>query len=361
MLKNVLKIIPWCALFWAGNANAAINVAVIAPQVGEFKHFGDELINGVRIAVDDINSQGGVKGERVNLVVVDDQCDDTFAVSTAQMMAVNSSKEDRMNLVVGPYCPNAFEKVSDIYAKANIFQIIPTTISKSEAQHSHQGLVKMVGSTDSQGADFYNYYKASFNGQNVALIYDSSVRNVVEIAASVQNEFRRNNEALKLRVYDFAVYRRDLAAMAQDITVQGNDVVYILGKSENIAELSRNLKDEKKDVVIFTNRYQANGNYEELLGDLAEGSYFVALPSLKDKPSFTETLVRLRLQGAEPEGLGGLQLFGGETVAGAGRQGRFFQIRRFGQGFRQRQSRNRLGRKDVCQRKSRQINQLRNL
>lgn len=47
MLKNVLKIIPWCALFWAGNANAAINVAVIAPQLGEFKHFGDELINGV--------------------------------------------------------------------------------------------------------------------------------------------------------------------------------------------------------------------------------------------------------------------------------------------------------------------------
>ena len=131
MLQNVLKIIPWCALFWAGNANAAINGAVIAPLVGEFKHFGDELINGVRIAVDDINSQGGVKGERVNLVVVDDQCDDTFAVSTAQMMAVNSSKEDRMNLVVGPYCPNAFEKVSDIYAKANIFQIIPTTISKS--------------------------------------------------------------------------------------------------------------------------------------------------------------------------------------------------------------------------------------
>lgn len=37
---------------------------------------------------------------------------------------------------------------------------------------------------------------------------------------------------------------------------------------------------------------------------MAEGSYFVALPSLKDKPSFTETLVRLRLQGAEPEGLG---------------------------------------------------------
>ena len=41
-----------------------------------------------------------------------------------------------------------------------------------------------------------------------------------------------------------------------------------------------------------------------MLGDLAEGTYMVALPSLKNSPDFTETLVRLRLQGAEPEGLG---------------------------------------------------------
>ena len=304
MLKNSLKIALFFSFLFAPNARSALNIGVIAPLAGEYQKVGEELVSGVRTAVDEINSQGGLKGEKINLIMVDDQCDDRIAVSTAQMMAVNVSERDKMSLVIGPYCSNALQKIAGIYAKAGILQIIPTSVSTSIQNGNYKGLVKMVGSTDSQGADFYNYYKASFNGQNVALIYDSSVRNVVEIAASVQNEFRRNNEALKLRVYDFAVYRRDLAAMAQDITVQGNDVVYILGKSENIAELSRNLKDEKKDVVIFTNRYQANGNYEELLGDLAEGSYFVALPSLKDKPSFTETLVRLRLQGAEPEGLG---------------------------------------------------------
>ena len=187
MSKTFLKIISVLSLLLPAAASADVNVAVIAPKAGEYKSFGDEIISGVRIAVEDINARGGLNGEKINLITVDDQCDDRLAVSTAQMMAVNTSPKDKMSLVIGPYCDNAFDEVAAIYAKANIFQIIPTTISKSEAQHSHQGLVKMVGSTDSQGADFYNYYKASFNGQNVALIYDSSVRNVVEIAASVQN------------------------------------------------------------------------------------------------------------------------------------------------------------------------------
>ena len=80
-------------------------------------------------------------------------------------------------------------------------------------------------------------------------------------------------------------------------------MAYILGKSRSIAKLSRELKSEKKDFVIFTNKYQAQDDFNKIMGDLAEGSYFVALPSLKDNPNFAETLVKLRLLGVEPEGL----------------------------------------------------------
>ena len=37
---------------------------------------------------------------------------------------------------------------------------------------------------------------------------------------------------------------------------------------------------------------------------MSEGSFHLALASLNNNPDFTETLVRLRLQGAEPKGLG---------------------------------------------------------
>ena len=168
MSKTFLKIISVLSLLLPAAASADVNVAVIAPKAGEYKSFGDEIISGVRIAVEDINARGGLNGEKINLITVDDQCDDRLAVSTAQMMAVNTSPKDKMSLVIGPYCDNAFDEVAAIYAKANIFQIIPTTISAREATKNHKGLVKMVGYKDRQGKDFYNYYKNNFADKRVA-------------------------------------------------------------------------------------------------------------------------------------------------------------------------------------------------
>lgn len=304
MLKSVLKILPAVAFMLAANAFAVVNVAVIAPRVGEFKQFGDELTGGVKIAVDDINTNGGIRGERINLVVVDDQCNDRIAVSTAQMMAVNSSPQEKINLVIGPFCDNAFEKISEIYAQAGIFQIVPTPVGKEAAANHREGLVKMVGSYEVQGPDFYKFYQDNFSGKKVALVYNGEMRKAVEIAAAVQNEFRKNGQAEALNTYDFAHYGKSHSGLVRDVAAQGNRVVYLLGEAQNIAVLARDIKDEDRQMVIFTNSYQTNERFWELLGDLAEGTYSMALPLLKDDPDFTETLVRLRLQGAEPEGLG---------------------------------------------------------
>ena len=85
MLKNSLKIALFFSFLFAPNARSALNIGVIAPLAGEYQKVGEELVSGVRTAVDEINSQGGLKGEKINLIMVDDQCDDRIAVSTAQM------------------------------------------------------------------------------------------------------------------------------------------------------------------------------------------------------------------------------------------------------------------------------------
>ena len=285
MSKTFLKIISVLSLLLPAAASADVNVAVIAPKAGEYKSFGDEIISGVRIAVEDINARGGLNGEKINLITVDDQCDDRLAVSTAQMMAVNTSPKDKMSLVIGPYCDNAFDEVAAIYAKANIFQIIPTTISAREATKNHKGLVKMVGYKDRQGKDFYNYYKNNFADKRVALVYDSNNREIVEIAAAIQGEFRKEGDADKLRAFSFETYNQNYGRLADAIFKNNIDLAYILGKSRSIAKLSKELKSEKKDFVIFTNKYQAQDDFNRIMGDLAE------------------TLVKLRLLGVEPEGL----------------------------------------------------------
>ncbi len=97
---------------------ADVNVVVIAPQEGAFAQYGREITEGVKIAANDINSKGGILGQKINLIVADDRCDDNYAISMAQMLGVK--KEDKINLVIGPFCHNRFNDVAEIYKQNGI-------------------------------------------------------------------------------------------------------------------------------------------------------------------------------------------------------------------------------------------------
>ena len=147
MLK-LLKIISLLLMFPAA-ASAAVNVVVIAPQEGDYQNFGRELAERVKIAAKDINDKGGVLGKRINVIVADDRCEDTFAVSMAQMMSV---REDKVSLVIGPYCRNEFTKTADIYAKAGILQIVPVPLDGAAAPAAP---LKIAGLRSEQAQTFF--------------------------------------------------------------------------------------------------------------------------------------------------------------------------------------------------------------
>lgn len=290
-------------LFAVSAVHAEINIAIIAPREGDYAKAGQELIDGARIAVDDINMHGGLNGQKINLIAIDDRCDDVFAVSTAQMLAVNRSMKDKMHLVIGPYCSNAFKEAAATYAEAEIFQIVPTPISTDASSEPHAGLLKMMAGNERQSLDFFRFYLDNFDGQNVALVYDSQLRDVVETAFSLQQEFNKSGKAANLKTFNFANYDNSYGKMAENILDENVSLALIFGKSHDIAKLAKKLKQKDKNFTIFTNKYQAQSRFEEELGKKAQGTYFLALPSLKDNPEFTEVLVKLRLLGVEPEGL----------------------------------------------------------
>ena len=226
MLKNSLKIALFFSFLFAPNARSALNIGVIAPLAGEYQKVGEELVSGVRTAVDEINSQGGLKGEKINLIMVDDQCDVRIAVSTAQMMAVNVSERDKMSLVIGPYCSNALQKIAGIYAKAGILQIIPTSVSTSIQNGNYKGLVKMVGYKTRQAGDYFKFYQDHFPDRKVALIYDRNDKDVVEVAAAVQKLFADAGKTAAFQSYNFQNYDDDYdSRKVRTSLIHGNLVI----------------------------------------------------------------------------------------------------------------------------------------
>lgn len=289
---------------WGGaiNANAEITLAVIAPKAGEYVQAGTELFNGAKLAVQEINDNGGLNGERLDMLTIDDRCDDRLAVSTAEMLTLLKSK--KIGLVVGPYCSNRFDEIADIYEKAKIFQIVPTTVAYNAGSLDKKGQILLLGTKAQMSGDFFRFYNRNFAGLKVGFVYnDKPEIGYADVAKSLYDEFRRYGKSELLKFYALNREQGGVYDLARSLEEDDVHVVFVLGESDETVNFIDAAKEVNAQLIIFTNKGLVNETTLKKLGKAAEGLYVMNLPGLKDSLMFTENLVNLRLLGIEPEGL----------------------------------------------------------
>lgn len=281
----------------------AARVAVLAPQSGDGAMFGKELVEGVKIAVDVINEAGGLLGEKVELMNVDDLCEESASVKETQMMSLASKQgEDKINLVIGPYCNDGFKEVSDIAAKNKILRIVPQALSRELYDYNATGLYKIGGKISDQAKSFFEFYKDKWIDKSLAVVYDSEDVAFYEVASELQNLMLQNDLANRITLYDFAAYKK-YKKMAKEILLN-NKVVYILGNKRKIANLAQHLQEEDENITIVVDSYMAVEYFFKEMGNFAEGIYFLRLNNQKSNAEFTKELVKLRIKNREPYGMG---------------------------------------------------------
>jgi len=83
-------------------AQDTIKIGVPAPLSGSYQNAGTDVVDGARLAVEQINAAGGVRGRMLELVPQDDACDpDVAAKATTQLVATG------VVAVAGGYCSSA--------------------------------------------------------------------------------------------------------------------------------------------------------------------------------------------------------------------------------------------------------------
>ncbi len=301
MLKKFTLLMLLIGICLPIKATADITLAIVAPKAGEHSSIGKELFSGAKLAVDEINNNGGLSGEKLDLLTIDDRCDDRLAVSTAEMLGLLKSK--KIGLVVGPYCSNRFNEIADIYEKSQIFQIVPTTIAYSAGSTEKRGQILLLGTQAQISGDFFQFYNNNFAGLKVGFVYDDmpDSRNS-EVAKTMFEEFRKYGKADLLKFYTINNEngKQDIVnAMIKDSI----NIVFVIGKADDTIEFIKTAKSTNENLIIFTTKRVLDEKVVKDLGDASNGVYVMSLPSLKDSLMFTETLVNLRLAGIELEGM----------------------------------------------------------
>ena len=134
------------ALMAAGQAAAEIKVGIAGPMTGPVAQYGDMQFSGARMAIERINAAGGVMGEDLVAVEVDDVCDPKQAVTVANRLV-----NEGVRYVVGHLCSSSTQPASDIYEDEGILMITPASTSPEITERGYELVFRTIGLDSMQG------------------------------------------------------------------------------------------------------------------------------------------------------------------------------------------------------------------
>ena len=139
----------------------------IGPTTGDNAIYGNAVKNGVQLAVDEINADGGINGYQIEYKFEDDQSDSEKAVN-----AYNTLKDWGMQMLIGTVTSTPCTAVVEESHADNMFQLTPSATAVESIQYDNA--FRMCFSDPNQGKASADYISENGLATKVAVIYNSS-------------------------------------------------------------------------------------------------------------------------------------------------------------------------------------------
>ena len=210
------------AAFYATAAHAEVRIGFAAPFTGRYAWVAEEPQEGAELAVADLNATGGVLGERVDMITVDDYCAGNQAVVAAEKLV-----EAKVVAAIGPLCSSAAIPASEIFAKAGILMISPLATNPKLTEQGFHNVFRTIGRDDHQGKLAGDFLAERWPDKIIAIVHDGSTygKILAEEAKKRLNE-RGVSEAMFAVIEPGGVDYSDIVRQMQEIDI---DVLYYAG------------------------------------------------------------------------------------------------------------------------------------
>jgi len=261
------------ALLWSGcyktpdNSNSlSVRIAAVAPTTGSQAEVGQDLINGIKMAVEETNANGGVLGKKIELVVFDDSADPKEAVNVAHKIASDPSIVG----VVGHMNSGTMKPASPVYNKAGIPVVMPVPTNPEITKQGFRELFRVPPTDLDQGTDIARYALDRLGKKKFAIVHDSTaygqplaevVRKTVEGAGGQVVSFDGITEGEK-----------DFRAVLTKIKAANPEVLFFGGIYNEGGLLAKQAKEVGLQVPFLAADGTFSDKFIELAGPAAEGA-----------------------------------------------------------------------------------------
>lgn len=206
----------------AGNKNAnpdEIVLGTMGPLTGDVAIYGISALNGVKLAVDEINANGGIAGKQIKLLLEDEKGDPQEAVNV-----YNKLVEGGARAIIGDITSGPSVAVSEIANRDNMLMITPTG-TQLDITDGKPSVFRVCYTDPFQGKILAQYAKNTLGAKKVAVLsnnssdYSQGVKAAFMAEAAVQGIEIVADESYGNTDKDFRVQLTTIASSNPDVVL----------------------------------------------------------------------------------------------------------------------------------------------
>ena len=204
----------------AASGSTTFKIGAIGPLTGAAAAYGNAVVNGAQIAVDEINEAGGINGVKIEYKGEDDELNAEKSVN-----AYNTLKDWGMQILVGSTTSACSIAVSENTKNDNMFQLTPS--GSAEDCVKYDNVFRVCFSDPNQGSASAQYISDHNLATKVGIIYDSSD----VYSSGIYQKFAQESEGKNYEIVSAEAYTQDnntdFSVQLQKAKDAGADLVFL--------------------------------------------------------------------------------------------------------------------------------------
>lgn len=201
-----------------------INIGMNMELSGDVAAYGSAEKEGVDLAVEEINADGGILGKKIKLVEKDNKSDNNEAATVATNLTTN----DKVVAIVGPATSGATKAALPSVTKAQVPMVTPSGTDDSITKHgdSVQEFAFRSCFQDSfQGTIIAKYAEDNMKADKAIILGDNSS----DYALGLSKAFKEEYDGEIVMEENFTAKDKDFQAVLTKIKDQDFDVLFVPG------------------------------------------------------------------------------------------------------------------------------------
>jgi branched-chain amino acid transport system substrate-binding protein len=246
-----------------------IKIGVIASLTGPVAPYGERLIEGAQLAVEEINQHEGINGKTLRLLIEDDKSTPNDAVFAMRKL-VNVNK---VPVVIGLIGSSQAMAVAPIAEKSKVV-LLSTGASTPDYTNAGDYCFRNRPSAEQEVKKMAEVAYNVINARKIAVLYVDNDYGKSYSDVFVKRFRELGGEITQLE--SFSQGSTDMRTQLSKIKDSPVDAIYLVGQAIEDANVVRQAKELGIDAQILATIGVETGDFIKLAGDAGEGIIYTA-------------------------------------------------------------------------------------